>query len=69
LFFICDAPCVLDLCELCGAFVVHLGLQISANLTVAFADHPENIGLVVLSGKGIGHLLVCEGLVLALNFG
>jgi len=58
LFFVFYASLVLDLGELGGAFVVHLALQLSANITVAFADLSEDVGLVVLSGQGIGQLLL-----------
>lgn len=68
MFFVFYASLVLDLGELSSAFIVHLALQLSANITVAFADLSEDIGLVVLSGEGIGQLLLREGLVLSVDF-
>lgn len=61
----CYAFLVLDFCKLGGPFVIHLGLQVSADGTVALANLPENVSLVLLLGKGVGHGLRSKGLVLA----
>lgn len=68
MFFVFYASLVLDLSELSGAFIVHLALQLSANITVAFADLSEDVGLVVLSGQGVGQLLLRESVVLSVDF-
>lgn len=67
MFFVFYASLVLDLSELSSAFIVHLALQLSANITVAFADLSKDVGLVVLSRQGVGQLLLLEGLVLSVD--
>lgn len=64
LLFICNPPSVLKFGKLCGSFFVHLLLEFSAHVALAFADLHENVGLVGLAGLGgVKHFLfMCERL-------
>ena len=68
LFFMSYAFLIVDLGELSGPFVVHLRLQLSANLTVALTHLPKNVGLVLLPGHSVSHGLCSERSVLSFNF-
>jgi len=69
LFFICYAFLVIDLGELSGPLVIHLGLQLPANLTIPLANLPKNVSLVGFASACVRHGLLGEGLVLALDLG
>lgn len=60
---------IFNLGELGCPFVVHLGLQLAADLAVALTHLPQDISLVLLSGHRVGHGLLGERVVLSVNFG
>jgi hypothetical protein len=67
LFFSSYAFLIVKFGELGGAFVVHFRLDVTANLSITFANLTENVSLVSLFVHGNCHCLLSEGLVLGFN--
>jgi len=67
LFFSSYAFLIVKFGELGGAFIVHFGLDVTADLSVAFTNLTKNVSLVSLLVHGNRHCLLSVGLILSIN--